>query len=332
MSLVRFLAMRLLGMLLVLLLIACLTYAVFYLLPSNPAQLSCGRPCTPENLARAESFMGTDQPWYQQLGQFLGGIVTGRDFGTGSAAVHCPAPCFGYSFQQSTPVTDLVLERLSLTLSIAVGAAALWLVLGVAGGIAAGLRPGGVADRSVMTVSIAGVSAPVYLVGLLAILVFGFSLHWFPTGGYVPLTEDPAGWLRHLVLPWCTLAFTTAAIYARLTRAELIEALGQDYVRTARAKGLSERRVVLRHGVRNALLPVVTIFGLDLGALLGGTVIVEKVFSVQGLGALLIGAVATLDLQLVVGLTLFSAFAIIVMNVVIDVVNGFVDPRVKTAV
>lgn len=332
MTLLRFLAVRLLGMVGVLLVIACLTYAVFYLLPGNPAQLSCGRPCTPENLARAELFMGTDKPWFQQLGQFLTGIVAGRDFGSGAATVHCPAPCFGYSFQQSAPVTEIIVDRFPLTLSIAVGAAVLWVLLGVGGGVVAGLRPGRAADRLVMTVSIAGVSAPVYLVGLLAILVFGFTLQWFPTGGYVPFTEDPVAWFSHLVLPWCTLAFTTAAIYARLTRAQVIETMEEDYVRTARAKGLRERRVVLHHGVRNALLPVVTIFGLDLGALLGGTVIVEKVFSVQGLGALLVGGVATRDLQLVVGLTLFAAFAIVLMNVVVDLVNGFVDPRVKARV
>jgi peptide/nickel transport system permease protein len=332
MTLLRFLAVRLIGMAGVLLVIACLTYAVFYLLPGNPAQLSCGRPCTPENLARAETFMGTDLSWYRQLGDFLTGIVAGRDFGSGGAVIHCPAPCFGYSFQQSAPVTELLVTRLPLTLSIAIGAAVLWMILGVGGGVIAGLRPGRVADRLVMTVSIAGVSAPVYLVGLLAILVFGFTLHWFPTGGYVPITEDPVAWVSHLVLPWCTLAITTAAIYARLTRSQMIETLDEDFVRTARAKGLHERRVVLRHGVRNALIPVVTIFGLDLGALLGGTVIVEKVFSVQGLGALLIGGVATRDLQLVVGLTLFAALVIVVMNVVIDLVNGFIDPRVKAVV
>ncbi len=332
MTTLRFLGVRLVGMVGVLFLIACLTYAVFYLLPGNPAQLSCGRPCTPENLARAESFMGTDLPWYQQLVNFLVGIVAGRDFGSGAAAVHCPAPCFGYSFQQSAPVTELLVDRLPLTLSIAIGAAVLWMVLGVGGGVVAGLSPGRAADRAVMTVAIAGVSAPVYLVGLLAILVFGFTLQWLPTGGYVPITEDPAAWFGHLVLPWCTLAFTTAAVYARLTRAQMIETLEEDFVRTARAKGLPERRVVMRHGVRNALLPVVTIFGLDLGVLLGGTVIVEKVFSVQGLGALLIGGVGSRDLQLVVGLTLFSAFVIVFMNVVVDLLNGVLDPRVKARV
>jgi len=327
----RFVLQRLAGMLLVLVVIAVISFAVFYLLPANPAQLSCGKPCTPENLERAKEFMGTNLPWWEQLGAFLWGIVAGRSFGTGDAAISCAAPCFGYSFQQNASVTELIASRFPVSASIAVGAAVLWLLLGVAGGVVSALRRGTWIDRGVMTLAIAGVSAPSYLVGLLAILLFGFTLQWLPTGGYVPLTEDPLQWLLHLVLPWCTLAFISAAIYARLTRGEMIESMGQDYIRTARAKGLREPRVVVRHGLRNAIIPVVTIFGLDLGALLGGTVIAEKVFSMQGLGAMLIDAVHTLDLQLVVGFTLFSAFLIVVANAVVDLLYGFVDPRVKAA-
>jgi peptide/nickel transport system permease protein len=327
----RFILQRVAGMLLVLAVIAVISFAVFYLLPANPAQLSCGKPCTPENLERAKEFMGTNLPWWQQLGAFLWGIVAGRSFGSGDAAISCAAPCFGYSFQQNASVTELIASRFPVSASIAVGAAVLWLILGVVGGVISALRRGTWLDRSVMTLAIAGVSAPSYLVGLLAILLFGFTLQWLPTGGYVPLSEDPVQWLLHLVLPWCTLAFISAAIYARLTRGEMIESMGQDYIRTARAKGLREPRVVLRHGLRNAIIPVVTIFGLDLGALLGGTVIAEKVFSMQGLGAMLIDAVHSLDLQLVVGFTLFSAFLIVVANVVVDLLYGFVDPRVKAA-
>jgi len=327
----RFILQRAAGMLLVLAVIAVISFAVFYLLPANPAQLSCGKPCTPENLERAKEFMGTNLPWWQQLGAFLWGIVAGRRFGSGDAAISCAAPCFGYSFQQNASVTELIASRFPVSASIAVGAAVLWLILGVVGGVISALRRGTWLDRSVMTLAIAGVSAPSYLVGLLAILLFGFTLQWLPTGGYVPLSEDAVQWLLHLVLPWCTLAFISAAIYARLTRGEMIESMGQDYIRTARAKGLREPRVVLRHGLRNAIIPVVTIFGLDLGALLGGTVIAEKVFSMQGLGAMLIDAVHSLDLQLVVGFTLFSAFLIVVANVVVDLLYGFVDPRVKAA-
>jgi peptide/nickel transport system permease protein len=328
MSVLRFLAGRLAGIVLVLLVVAVVTYVIFYLLPADPARLSCGKPCTPENYAAAQHYLGLDVPWYEQLWNYLRGIVTGRSFGSGAGLISCPAPCFGYSFQLSTPVTELILSRLPVTASIAIGAAVLWFVSGVAGGAVAAVRRGRPLDRAVMTIAIAGVSAPAYLVGLLGILLFGFTLGWLPTGGYEPLTEDPAGWFLHLLLPWCALAFISAAVYARLTRAELIDQLGRDHIRTARAIGLSESAVVVRHGLRNALIPVVTVFGLDLGALLGGAVITEKVFSMQGLGSLLITAIGTTDLQVVVGVTLFAAFLITVANFLVDVVYGFLDPRV----
>ena len=328
MNLLRFLGVRLAGIVLVLLVVAVVTYVLFYLLPADPARLSCGKPCTPENYAAAQRYLGLDQPWFAQLWNYLAGIVTGRTFGSGTGVVACPAPCFGYSFQLSTPVTELILSRLPVTASIAIGAAVLWFVTGVAGGTLAAVRRGRVLDRTIMTVAIAGVSAPAYLVGLLAILLFGFTLGWLPTGGYQPLTEDPVGWFLHLLLPWCALAFISAAVYARLTRGELIDQLGSDHIRTARAIGLGEPAVVVRHGLRNALIPVVTIFGLDLGSLLGGAVITEKVFSMQGLGSLLITAIGETDLQVVVGVTLFAAFLITIANFLVDVVYGVIDPRV----
>ncbi|WP_345761307.1 ABC transporter permease [Diaminobutyricibacter sp. McL0608] len=329
MRMFRFVSYRLLGMLLVLLVIAAITFAVFYLLPTNPAQLSCGKPCTPENLARAKAFMGFDLPWYQQFWEFLRGIVMGRTFGTGQDAIECASPCFGYSFRLNDTVTNLIISRFPVTASIAVGAAIVWLLFGVSGGVVSALKRGTAVDRGVMTLAIAGVSAPSYLVGLLAILLFGFTLGWLPTGGYVPFTDDPVGWFTHLILPWITLAFINGAIYARLTRGQMIETMGEDYIRTGRAKGLSESTVVVRHGLRNALIPVVTIFGLDLGALLGGAIITEKVFSMQGLGALLLDAVSSLDLPVVVGFTLFAAFLIVFANFVVDLVYGVLDPRVK---
>ena len=329
MRLALFVANRLLGVIVVLLVIATITYAIFYLLPTNPAQLSCGRPCTPENLARAKAFMGVDLPWFQQLWDFLRGIVVGRSFGSGQAQIVCASPCFGYSFQQNATVTDLIVSRFPVTASIAVGAAIVWFVCGVTGGVISALRRGTALDRGIMTLAIAGVSTPSYLAGLLAILLFGFTFQILPTGGYVPFTADPIQWFLHLLLPWFTLAFISGAIYARLTRGQMLEVMGEDYIRTARAKGLRESQVVVRHGLRNALIPVITIFGLDLGGLLGGAVIAEKVFSMQGLGAMLIDAVQGLDLQLVVGFTLFSAFLIVIANLIVDLVYGIVDPRVK---
>jgi peptide/nickel transport system permease protein len=329
MIILRFVLVRVLGMIAVLLVIAAVLFVLFYLLPTDPARAICNKPCTPEALNQVKEFLGTNNPWYVQFWDFLRGIVVGRHFGSGANAIACNAPCFGYSFQLGESVTDLILSRFPITASIAVGAAALWFIAGVASGSVAALRRGTGLDRGIMSVAMAGVSAPAYLVGLLAILFFGFFLRWLPTGGYVPLTQDPGQWLLHLILPWCCLAFISAAIYARLTRGQLIEVMGEDYIRTARAKGLREPRVIMRHGLRNALIPVVTVFGLDLGALLGGAIISEKVFSMQGLGSLLINAVHTLDLQVVVGFTMFAAFLIVIANFVVDLIYGVLDPRVR---
>jgi peptide/nickel transport system permease protein len=324
----RYVATRLAGMVGTLFVISVITYAVFYLLPSNPAQLSCGRPCTPQRLAEASAFMGYDKPWATQYLDFLGGIVAGRHFGSGAAAVDCAAPCFGYSFRLNESVTQLILDRAPVTFSIAIGAAILWLLLGVSAGVVAAVKRGTVIDRTAMAFSTIGVSSPSYLLGLLGILLFGFTLDMVPVGGYVPLTENPLYWAWHLILPWCVLALISAAVFARLTRGQMIEVLDEDYIRTARAKGLRERRVIGRHGLRNVLIPVVTVFGLDLGQLLGGAVITEHVFSMQGLGALLLDAVSSSDLPLIVGVTLFAAVLVIFANFVVDMVYGLLDPRV----
>jgi peptide/nickel transport system permease protein len=328
MKLLRYILFRLLGIVVVLLVIAVLTYAIFYFIPSDPARQACGRPCTPQNLERIREFMGVNTPWFAQLWEFLKGIVVGRSFGD-SGLANCDAPCFGYSFLRNASVTDLIASRFPVTASIAVGGAILWLILGIAGGVGAGLKRGTFVDRAIMTFSIAGVSTPIYLAGVVVILVFGFWLRLLPVSNYIPFEDSPIEWLRHLILPWVALAFVSAAVYVRLTRSELIEVMGYDYVRTARAKGLTERRVVTRHALRTALLPVVTVFGLDLGALLGLAVLVERAFGMQGTGTLLIEAVAFVDVQLIVGLTLFAAFLVVLLNFLVDLVYGILDPRVR---
>ena len=329
MATLRYAGTRVLSGVGVLLVVAFVTFAVFYLLPTDPAQLSCGRPCTPENLALARGFMGFDRPWWQQFGEFLSGIVTGRTFGTGATAIDCSAPCFGYSFQQSATVVSLIGDRLPVTVSLAVGAAVLWLVAGVALGVLSALRRGGVVDHLASGISVIGVSAPVYLVGLLGILLLGFTLDVVPVSGYVALAESPVDWAWHLVLPWIVLAFLNGAVYVRLTRGQMLEVLGEDYIRTARAKGLPERTVIGKHALRNVTLPLVTLFGLDLGGLLGGAVITEKVFGMPGVGSLLLEAVGQLDLPLLLGTTLFAAVLIVVANVLVDLVYGVLDPRAR---
>jgi peptide/nickel transport system permease protein len=273
--------------------------------------------------------MGFDQPWWRQFANFLGGIAAGRTFGTGATAIHCSAPCFGYSFQQNAEVLHLIAGRVSITFSIAVGAATIWLLAGVGVGVLSALRRGTALDRITMAGAVAGVSAPAYLVGLLGILLFGFTLDVVPVHGYVHFGQSPVEWAWHLVLPWLVLAFLHAGVYARLTRSQMLDALGEDYIRTARAKGLPETRVVGRHALRNALLPVVTVFGLDLGGLLGGAVITERVFGIPGVGALLIDAVHALDLPLLIGCTLFAALLIVVANFFVDLLYGVLDPRAR---
>jgi peptide/nickel transport system permease protein len=328
-STLAFVVRRFAGMVAVLLIVSFCTFAIFYLLPTDPAQMSCGKPCTPQNLALAREFMGFDKPWVQQYLDFLGGIFTGRTFGVGVTAIVCSAPCFGYSFQQNEPVLQLIMERLPVTLSLALGAAVIWLLAGVGAGVISALNRGRIIDRLAMTVTLAGVSAPIYLVGLLGLLLFGFTLDMVPVTGYVPFTQSPVDWAWHLLLPWLTLAFVQTAIYARLTRGQMLETLGDDFIRTARSAGLTERQVIGKHALRNVLPPVVAVFAVDLGQLLAGAVITERVFALPGLGGLLIDSVRLVDLPMMLGLTLFAACAVVVANFLVDLINGVLDPRAR---
>jgi peptide/nickel transport system permease protein len=325
-----YLLRRIGGVLVVMLLVTAVAYLVFFLLPSDPARLSCGKPCTPDRLAQVRALLGYNHSVPEQYLQYLRGIVLGRSYGSGAASLHCPAPCFGYSFPQGRPVTALIADRFPVTLSIAVGAALLWLVTGVLAGLVCALYRDTWLDRLVTVGALGGVSAPTFLVGLVGILVFGFRFNMLPVNGYVPFTDNPAQWAFHLILPWCTLAFVFAAIYARLTRTQVLEVLGEDYIAMARAKGLSRSRVFLHHALRPGLTPVLTLFALDLGGLLGGAVITEKVFGMQGLGALLIDAVASSDLPVVVGCTVFAGLLIVLANLAVDLLYGYLDPRVTS--
>lgn len=330
-DLLWFVTRRLLATVLVMLALSLAVYLIFYAIPSDPALLGCGKPCTPDRLEQARKFMQLDRSTMQQYLDFLRGILAGRTFGEGTAAVQCNAPCFGYSFPLAQPVSTLIAERLPITVSITIGAAVLWLVVGVGLGVAAALRRGRLLDRVAVGFALIGVAAPSFLVGLLAILVFGFLLDVVPVNGYVPFSQSPVDWAWHLITPWCVLAALSAAAYIRLTRAQMLEEMNLDHITTARAKGAGEPRVVLLHGLRGALVPIVTLFGLDLGGLLGGAILTEKVFSMQGLGDLLLTAVNQADVAVVVGVTLFSAFLVIAANLVVDVVHGLLDPRVGHA-
>src|SRR5436190_9273311 len=242
---------------------------------------------------------------------------------------------FGYSYQNNISVKQQIFDRLPASISVAVGAAVIFLITGIGVGIISAIKRRTLLDRATMGLSLVAISAPVYWLGLVALYLFAADIGKFPVpflkgaGSYVPFSQDPSIWFQSLLLPWFVLAASFSALYARLLRANLIETMGEDYIRTARAKGLSERRVVLRHGVRSAITPIVTAAGLDLGILLGGTILVETVFNIPGIGRLSYDSIQNADLPMIQGTVLIGAFFIIVANLVVDILYAFLDPRVR---
>ncbi|MCU1354522.1 MAG: binding-protein-dependent transport system inner rane component [Acidimicrobiales bacterium] len=329
----RFIIRRLIGVVLLLIIVSMATFGIFFLAPklvgTNPARLFAGRVADDEAIKAVEKKLGLDKPIYVQYEKYAVGVVAGRHFDNGPDKTYCPPPCLGFSFKNDRPVWNLMLDRLPVTLSMAIGAAILWLVTGVSIGILSALRRGSVFDRAAMTIALAGVSLPVYFTGLLALSIFSYKYNVFPNVHYVPITDNPLLWARNLILPWICLAFLYSATYARLTRANMLETMGEDYIRTARAKGLPEKTVIGRHGFRAALTPIVTIFGLDLGGLLGGAVLTETVFGFPGVGKLAVDAIGQSDLPIILGVTVFAAFFIIMANLIVDVLYAYVDPRVR---
>jgi peptide/nickel transport system permease protein len=330
---IRYIIRRLVTSVLLLILVSLVTFGIFMLLPkltgTDIARMYAGKVTDPAAVEGIRVKLGFDKPVWDQYGMFMKGIVAGRDFSNGPDVDHCPAPCFGYSFRNNQPVWPLLTDRLPVTGSLALGAAILWLIGGVFSGVVSALRRGSLVDRSMMMIALAGVSLPVYFTGLLAQLIFVHQLHWFPGGQYINFTDDPVNWALKLIPAWITLALLYAATYTRLTRATMLETLGEDYVRTARAKGLRERTVVGKHAMRSVLTPIVTIFGLDLGGLLGGAILTEVVFSLPGLGMLARNAIFQLDLPIVMGVTLLAAFFIIFANLLVDLLYAVIDPRVR---
>jgi peptide/nickel transport system permease protein len=322
---------------LLLLVVSAVTFAIFFLVPrlagassEDLASRYVGKSANAAQIKLMTDKLGFNDPLYVQYGRFVKSIVAGADYNTGPTTVHCPAPCFGYSFLSQNPVWPDLVDRLTVTMSLAGGAAVIWLLAGVATGVLSALRRGTVFDRAAMGVALAGVSLPIFFTGLLSLSIFAYTLHIFPAGGsYTPITQNPVMWAYDLVLPWVTLAFLNAAGYARLTRAGMLETMNEDYIRTARAKGLAERKVVVKHGLRSALTPIVTIFGLDLGLLLGGAVLTESTFSLNGIGKYAIDGINNNDLPKVLGVTMVGAFFIIFANLVVDLLYAVIDPRVR---
>ncbi|SHO66455.1 peptide/nickel transport system permease protein [Pseudoxanthobacter soli DSM 19599] len=301
-------ARRLVQAILILVGVAAITFVLLYALPADPAVLLAGRNATPTTVANIRHQLGLDRPLIEQFWTYLSNLAQGD---------------LGRSFNQKTAVAPLIAARLPATLTLMAAGIAIEVAIGLTLGVIAALRRNGVVDRMVMTLSFVGVSTPQFLVALLLLYVFAATLGWFPMSGY----GSPA----HLVLPAFTLGILGAGWYARIVRSAMIDVLGQDYVRTARAKGLSARRVVLRHALPNALLPVIAMIGIDIGQFMGGTVVVEAVFGWPGIGQLAWQAIQQVDIPIIMGVTLVSALAIVLGNLAADLLAPLIDPRIRAA-
>ncbi|KRF30298.1 ABC transporter permease [Nocardioides sp. Soil805] len=315
----RFLLVRVLNGIVVLWLVSMAVFALFFVAPSNVARTIAGRQATPETIAAINERLGLDQPVWKQYLDFVGNLLHGD---------------LGYDYYYQLSVTQIIREALPITLSLAVGAAIIWMVLGVFNGVISAVFPRTLADRGLTVFALFFFSMPTFLLALVLLYFLYFKLTvnghaWFPAGGYVPLSDGLWPWVNHLLLPWLALALVSAAAYTRLTRASMLDVLGEDYIRTARAKGLPESRVVVRHGLRSALTPVITQFGIDLGQLIGGVVVTETVFSLPGLGKTSIDAIRQQDLPVIIGIVLFAAAAVVVANIVVDIMYAVLDPRVR---
>ena len=319
----RFIIRRALFGVLVLLIISMAVFVLFFVVaPGDPAANFVGKNPTPEQIQQARVKYNLDKPVPEQYLLYVGRLFHGD---------------LGYSFRNEEPVLTTLADRLPITASLAVGAAVVWLLMGIPIGILAATKPRSIRDRAATVFALGGLSIPTFVIGLLFLYFFfyvfrvTFGLNWFPGNGYIPLTQDPIGWAQHLILPWFALALVSAASYSRITRGSLLEVLGEDYIRTARAKGLSERRVIYRHGLRSALTPVVTLLGIDVGALLGGAIVTESVFGLGGVGQLAVQSVTIGDLPVIFGTVLLAAFFIVVANIIVDIVYALLDSRVRLA-
>jgi peptide/nickel transport system permease protein len=309
-------------------------YVIFAFLPFDPAALTCGKNCNDPGIIEANRRrLGYDLPFFTQYFLFLKGLFVGRTFGEGAAMINCPAPSLGYSFQQHACVTDLIGEALPVTFSLAIGAIVMWLALGIGLGILAARFRGRIVDRLSTIFVLIGTSLPTFLTGLilLVFVVIRWGLIPFPSGNYTSFFENPFEWAQILFLPWLTLAFAYAALYTRFVRSSVIDTSNEDYIRTARAKGLSEGVILGKHTLRAALAPIATMGGLDFAGLLGGAILTESVFNLPGLGRLAISAVTKYDLPIIVATTLLAAFIVVIMNLIVDILYAYIDPRVRVA-
>jgi peptide/nickel transport system permease protein len=316
-------------------LVSMAIFTLFWFGPSSPAQPICDREtsnrCTPERLERYEKSLGYDNPVYVEYGKFVKGVFVGRDIQIAATEYDCAAPCLGFSYRTKQPVWEELKERLPATFSVAIGGATMYLLLGIPIGVAAARRRGSVTDKALVSSFLFLSSIPYYLFALLTWLYLTviFEVPLFSQTGYFPITENPWTWFTGMFLAWVALGIFGCTQYTRYTRGAMVEALSEDYIRTAKAKGLPPRTVVYKHGLRAALVPVVTIFGIDFGTLLAGTIFTERIFNIDGIGFWSLQAVQARDLPVVMATALFSAVCLIISNLIVDVIYSVLDPRVR---
>jgi peptide/nickel transport system permease protein len=301
------------------------SFALFFLAPTDPAGVICGPRCTPERLQNIEQSLHLDEPALTQIALYMKGLVVGNEIESGGTVRECPAPCLGYSYTLGQPVTKLLAQALPVTISIVIGGAVVYLIVGISAGTAAAQVRGTPLDRVTVGGALVIGSFPYFVFALLVALYATF----LPESGYTPFFDNPIAWASGLIAAWLCVGVTNAASYTRYSRASMIESLGQDFVRTARSKGISKRRVVYRHGLRAALTPVATIFGIDLAFQLTGAIFTEMIFGLPGVGLLSLRAFGTYDLPVLLGGVLVGSVVLVLMNLIVDIAYTFLDPRVR---
>ena len=329
-----YLIRRLFAVVVMLVVVMLAVFGIFFLIPKwtgvDPATMFVGKQADAAALEGIREKLGLGDPILVQLFEFFKGILVGRDYTSAGDAIHCSAPCFGYSFKTEQAIWPVLADRLPVTLGLAIGAAVIWLIIGLSAGVISALRRGSVWDRLSMSLALGGVSLPIYFTGLLSLAIFSYGLG-LVSNEFTPLEESFPKWFSGMILPWLTLAFLFGAMYARITRATMLEVMGEDYIRTARAKGVREPVVIRKHAMRSTMTPIITLLGMDLGALMGGAILTETTFSLPGLGQAVLKAISEKDLPLILGVTLITASAVVVANLIVDLLYGVIDPRVRLA-
>ena len=325
----RYIIRRLLWALVLFVVVTFISYVIFFLIPADPVKLFAGRQATAEDLARAAHYYGLDQPFYVQYWKFLSRLVSNGILGQ---------EALGFSFANRQWISHVVKDRAPVTASLVFGGAVFWMILAVPIGILSALRPRSLMDRGATIFVLIGISAHPVFLALIFLYIFGYKLQLFPIGSYADFINPPVGqaggpiqWAWHMFLPWCTFAILFAALYVRMIRASVIETMNEDYVRTARAKGAPEWVVMRSHILRNALLPIVTMLGMDIALGLGGAVFTESVYGLPGLGQAAIQSLEAFDFPVTMGVVVFATTAVLIVNVIVDVFYAVIDPRIKLA-